>query len=286
MVQLLRTSQDDSNIIKLLLLGSKGGVPMQKFRKEGNIFLFALFYFLFISLIVAIFISLLMMSETYQRVQTASETGARTRALAVNIPLKEQYGIIETFRPSAAEGYIANYKEPDYSFTPSPGYDLAVISPSSDQYKSALTSADTAAKQAVISSITDSLGTNESGSKIVNLKEENICIQVLPLPAGDPITKKATLNFSCSTTINGRTVNITANNVEVYGYNHKINSSGKIKVYNVVFVGVAYEDNHFFYKLLQRLINGDDQSNWNKPPVRGTYAIGYPQIDSCTGSEC
>ncbi|WP_456363848.1 TadE/TadG family type IV pilus assembly protein [Priestia aryabhattai] len=259
---------------------------MKKFRKEGNIILFALFYFLFISLIVAIFISLTLMSETYQRVQTAAETGARTRALSVNIPLKEQYGIIETFRPDSSEGYNPNYKEPEYSFSPTPGYDHPILSPTSSQYKASLASANTAAKQMVISSIEGSLGTNEAGDKIVDLKSENICIQVLPLPAGDSITKRAKLNFTCTATVNGKPVTITANNVEVYGYNHSLNTSGKIKVYNVVFVGVAYEDKHFFYNLLQRLINGEDESKWNDPPVRGTYAIGYPQIDSCTTDEC
>lgn len=260
---------------------------MKKFRKEGQIFLFALFYFLFISLIVAMFISLLMMAETHQRVQTATETGARTRALAVNIPLKEQYGIIESLRPGTSEGYRANYTEPTYSFSPAPGYDQPILSPSSQTYKTALTNANTAAKQALIADLNDSLGENEAGDKIINLRPENICIQVLPLPAGDSVTKRAKLHFTCSvTTPQGDVIDITANNVEVYGYNHPLNNSGEMKVYNVVYVGVVYEDKHLFYNLLQRLVNGEDQSNWNNPPLRGTYAIGYPQIDACTTAEC
>lgn len=260
---------------------------MNQFRKEGSVYLFALFYFLFITLLVAIFLSIILMGETYQRVHTAAEAGARTRALAVNIPLKEQYGIIETLRPDKSEGYTPNYKEPTYSFSPSPGYDTAIISPTSQTYKAALENADTSAKQTVISTLNDSLGKNEAGDKIAELKTENICIQVLPLPAGNSITKKAKLNFSCSvTTPSGKTINVSANNVEVYGYNHNLNKSGKMKVYNVVFVGVVYEDKHFFYNLLQRLVNGQDESNWSDPPVRATYAIAYPQIDDCTSDEC
>lgn len=259
---------------------------MKKFRKEGNIILFSLFYFLFIFLIVAIFISLLLMTESYQRVQTSAENGARARALAVNIPLKEQYGIIETLRDDVSEGYHPNYPEPTYSFSPTPGYDLAVLSPSSSAYKTAVTNANNTAKQVVINNLSDSLGKNEAGDQIAGLKPENICIQVLPLPAGDALTKRAKLNFTCSATVNGRAVNITSNNLEVYGYNHKLNKSGNMKIYNVVFVGVAYEDKHFFYNLLQRMVNGEDQSNWNPPPVRATFAIAYPQIDDCTTDEC
>lgn len=256
---------------------------MKKFRKEGNIMLFALFYFLFISLLVAIFISLLLMAETYQRVQNATETGARTRAIAVNIPLKEQYGIIETLRPDVSNGYNPNYKEPPYSFSPAPGYDQAVLSPSSQNYKTALNNADIAAKQSVIASLNDSLGVNESGDKIASLSPENICIQVLPLPAA----ANSKLNFSCSVTSpSGDIIEISANNVDVYGYNHRLNKGDKIKVYNIVFVGVAYEDKHYFYKLLQRMLNGDDESSWSPPPVRGAYAIAYPQIDGCTTTEC
>ncbi len=227
------------------------------------------------------------MQETHQRVQTATDTGAKTRALAVNIPLKEQYGIIETLRPDESEGYEVNYTEPGYSFSPTPGYDYAILSPLSQSYKSALSNADLTAKQTLITTLSDSLGQNEAGDEIAKIEPENICIQVLPLPAGDSITKRDKLDFSCEvTTPNGDPLEISAENVEVYGYKHNLNNAEHLRVYNVVFVGVAYEDRHFFYNLFQRLTHGDDESNWSDPPIRTTYSIAYPQIDACTADEC
>ncbi|WP_088362458.1 hypothetical protein [Bacillus cereus] len=258
----------------------------KKYRKKGDIFLLSLFYFLFITLIFAIFVSLSLMSETFQRAQNSAETGARTRALAVNVPLKEQYGIVDAFRLPVSEGYKVNYKEPPYSIVPSPGYDLAVLDPASTAYKLAYSNADSAAKHAVIESINSTLGSNEAGKKIIDLKPENICVQVLPLPKGGSITKKDKLDFKCNATVNGKAVTISADNVEVYGTDHNTNNAGNLKVHNVVFVGVAYEDHHFFYKLFQRMAHGEDESNWDAPPVRRVWAIAYPQLDACTGSEC
>lgn len=261
---------------------------MRKFRKEGSIMVMSLFYFLFVALLAAVFIGLVLMNETYNRVQEAVEVGARTRALAVNIPLKEQYGIIETYRNSSSQGYSANYVEPRYSFTPTAAYDYPILDPASDIYRATYVSANDTAKAALIANLATTLGTNEEGESLTNIKEENICVQVLPLPAGNSITGKAKLNFTCTAKVNGVSKTISANNVVVNGYTHPLNNSddNRQRVYNVVFVGVVYEDNNFFYNLIQSIANGSDQSQWGPRPIRAAYAIAYPQIDDCTADDC
>lgn len=249
----------------------------------------SLFYFLFIAILSAIFISLILMNETYNRVQEAVEVGARTRALAVDIHLKEQYGIIETFRNGNSREeipYTPNYVPPEYTL--SPGYDYAILDPNSDIYRRYKELADDTAKEALIANLSSTLGTNEKGEAITNITTDNICVQVLPLPAGNPLTGKASLNFSCKAEINGKKATISANDVTVNGYKHPLNNSddNRQRVYNVAYVGVIYEDNNFFYRLIQRIVHGDDQSKWNPPPLRAAYAIAYPQIDDCTSEDC
>lgn len=258
---------------------------MRKFRKEGSVMLMSLFYFLFVALLAAVFIGLILKNETYHRVQEAVEVAARTRALAVDIPLKEHYGIIETYRDGKeTQKYQTNYIEPDYTKS-IPGYDHQILSPDSDEYKRNKIFAKNTAEQALIANLETTLGNNEKGESILNITKDNICFDVEPLPKGH----KDKLNFYCDVTINGEKKTISANDVIVNGYTHPLNNSddGNQRVYNVVFAGVIYEDkDNFFYRLLETIANGHDESKWGDPPLRAAYAIAYPQIDDCTSDEC
>jgi hypothetical protein len=255
-----------------------------RFRKKGSIILLSLLMIMAVALIAAIFINLSMSYEGLNRVQNAADMGAKLRAQAVDIALKERTGFIETLHDQP--GSYVNDNVPGRSTIPvqEDGYTHSIYRTNSTEYLDAEQDANGITQRAISGYIEDNVGSNTSGDPQIEIKPENVCISVRALPS----STSSTMNFSCSATVNGTTVMVEANNVPVNGTDHPVNiGPDGSKVMNVVFVGIAYEHKHFIYNAIQKVFHGNDVTTWDQPPVRTTWSTAYPQIDACAGNhEC
>lgn len=253
----------------------------KRFRKKGSIILLTLLMIMGIFLISAIFINLSFAYEVMNRMQNAADMGARVRAQAVDIALKERYGYIESLHDGSS-GYPGDNVPDRYTLSETEdGYVNNLYSPVNNKYLNAKLDANDLTKDAIVEYLNANVGINTDGEKQVDIQRENICISVRPLPSGTT----ATMNFSCSATVGTQTVLIEATDVDVNGLDHQINKGPDgMNVMNVVFVGIAYEHKHFIYTGVQRVLHGDNQADWDAPPVRTAWSTAYPQIDACTAN--
>lgn len=277
-----------------------------KQRKKGNIILLGLALLIAFLVLFGIYLNVSMSWESYNRVQTAIEEGAKVRAQAVDMYLKEISGVIEAYHePNAPSGAYGTGQHPDidhHSYLTAVGHVTPYL-PNNEHYQAARRKADTEAKQAILDILNYSLQNTNNGSDILmNFSTRDICIQVKPLPKN--ATDGVFIDFSC-TTENGDTVE--ANNIRVTpvmgskgpfqeGMNRQmifdpdptVTGDELIhEVVNVVFVGASYEHRHFIetlFPLMNRGADADDQID-NVGRKNG-WAIAYPQIDKCFGTHC
>jgi hypothetical protein len=266
-----------------------------KFKKEGNVMIMTLFFAMVILILAAVVFSYLTSVEASRKAAKAAQIVAETRALAIDTHLKERYGYIEILHKSASEGYnyVTNFPvQPEYN-THHQGYDKEIYSPSDVRYIDKRKFADGAAKRAGIAYVDGVTKDAGNDTKILNIKEENICIEVISLP----VAKISNKTLTCGPiTLNGITKTVVMpKTVPIYGSSHPSNIfSGAastdvqniISNYNFVFVLITYQEHTFFYKAIQRFVNGDDPANWTPPPDKTVWSIAYPQIDFCAGGDC
>ena len=258
-------------------------------QKNGNMIYFALAFILLFTTLAGIFINVSSSWEVYNRVQVATEEGAKVRAQAVDIFLKEAAGIVEVIHDVPSVYDPTGGEDVDHGLYTSVVGHTSPHEPTTSEYVQARIRADEGAKDAILSVLDYSLTNNVSGNEILEgFSKDNICIQVKPLPRTDNDGKF--LDFSCTTPL-GETVK--ANNVRVSPVESELNQkvifdpdgvadSGDehiTEVVNVVFVGVAFEHNHFIEGLFKNM-------NINTKAHKKVWAISYPQIDQCFGEFC
>jgi type II secretory pathway pseudopilin PulG len=266
-----------------------------KFKKEGNVIIMTLFFVMIIMILTAVVFSYLTSVEASRKAARAAQIVAETRALAIDTHLKERYGYIEILHKTASEGYTYDTvfpKQPAYN-THQQGYDKEIYSPSDVRYVDKRKFADSAAKRAGIAYIDGVTKDTGNNTKLLNITEENICINVISLP----VAKISDKILTCGPiTLNGVTkTQVMPKTVPIYGSTHPSNIfsgvaatdlQNKISNYNFVFVLITYQEQTFFYKAIQRFVNGDDETTWTPPPDRTVWSIAYPQIDFCSGGDC
>lgn len=265
-----------------------------KFKKKGSVMISMLFSMMVILIVTAVFVSHLTSVESSRMAQKAAQIIAETRALAVDIPLKEQYGYVEVLHDPYT--YATPFPVQPVYDTIVQGYDKAILSPTNPNYELAVTFADDAAKQAGLKYIDGTTSDNGNNTKLLNIEPENICIEVISLP--DEVIEE--MELGCGPITLPGTVDTlvnywgTENEVPVYGSKHRLNGftgatddlQNTIQNYNFVFVMVTYQENTFFYKAIQRFAHGTDETQWSAPPTKSVWAIAYPQADFCTGADC
>ena len=277
------------------------------FKRKGNVILTMLLFVMFIMIIAALFFSFLTSVDASRKAQKAAQIIAETRALAIDVRLKERYGYIEILhKPTPTYVYKTQFPvAPDFNTIQ--GYDNKILSPNDTAYKSAVIFADTSAKEAGISYIDGVTKNNDDGTgntKLLEVKPENICIEVYSLP-DTKISKEKLQCGPITTPSNPATVLpnvILPNDVPIYGSQHRLNGftgtatdiQNDIRNYNYVFVLLTYQEKTFFYEAIQRFAHGEqvpgalpgEDGYWTPPPVKTVWAIAYPQIDFCFGADC
>jgi hypothetical protein len=281
-----------------------------KKRKKGSAILLGLMTLIMIFVLAAVFINIAISYETLNRVQEAVEEGARVRAQAIDVPLKEYAAIVEAFHnpnnyeTNGTSDYDMHYQiqkkfyEENVSGHAEPFNPYGAVVPAAwsssnayempELYMDSVNASDEAAKKIVQTVLNNSLGTNSYGEKMVNIGPENICIDVKPLPSKTstptiPGKPNNVIRFSCETELYGkitedRVVSYQEDNVvKVYDENNQ--QYGEVQVKNVVYVAVVFEYKHMLYKYLENL-------GWHNPPVKKLSAVAYPQVDQCFGTLC
>lgn len=292
----------------------RGGILLFKKIKseEGSVMVFTLLIVMVIAIFFALLILFVNMRSVIENAERAVETVAKTRAQALDIPLKEEYGMIEIIEekreylneskyPFLKSDSFFDEQEEKRSDEPTPGYDQAILERDNDDYKSAVRTADNVAKQTGIRQLEDQfphLKESDDAEGPIVAREDSFCIEVFPLPEEDVIANKdeedaiQEMNLGCEVTLdNGVTAEIKPPNLHINGRDNLLNKpyiseefedsvpeleNKTLQVTNAVFVGFAYRDVHsIFYQALNKYTK--DELN---APVQKVYRIVYPQIDT------
>ena len=262
-----------------------------KKHKKGAIAIYSLFIIIFLLVFSSIMINLTQGMQMATRMNQAAEEGAKVRAQAVDVLLKEQAGIIEIMHSSM--NYTDNVKHSDH--TDVTGHINPQL-PQGNEYQTARQKADDFSRKATVDFVKNSIYKElKSDKRMVSLSEKDICFDFKPLPDGslyedfDPdkadkkeLNKTYKIDFSCITpngdTIKANTVQVSGikgNTVKTADKNGKIET---IKSANVVFVGIRYDYTYF----ISEMMNKFGLSTTKKGQV---WAVAYPQVDKCVRSE-
>lgn len=258
-------------------------------RKKGNVIYFGLAFMILCLTLAGLFLTFSTSWEVFNRVQVAIEEGAKVRAQAVDITLKESVGIIEAFHETPSIYDPTGSQDVDHNEYSNIGGHSISLKPESSTYQAARFRADEGTKEAIIAILNQSLGNNSAGNALLEgYSKDNICIQVKPLPA--TASDGRFMDFNCKTalgeTVEAKNVRVTPvdsdlNTKTIFDPDNKPNTEDEYvtKVVNVVFVGTSYEHNFFLEGFLSNM--GKDYKT-NKT----SWAIAYPQLDSCLGEFC
>ncbi len=261
-------------------------------NEKGNFTIFSVFIILGIVVIVSLFLNLSMTFLNINFSKKALDEATRTRALAVDIPLKEELGVIEVIHTphTGSKGLYSESERPTIDFLGNyiPCNGLQVCGGSvSLQYSTAVNYVEAYAKNTMIDSVNHYIGNDAKKQEpLVKITGKNICFDVQPLPADEDYVE-----FACPLKTNsGKTYTVTKK-VKVKGYNDPelINNfnddtltgnNTKIRVNNVVFGAAVIEPKSMYKSYLYNL--------GYKPEKTETfiYSIAYPQIDKCYGDFC
>lgn len=255
---------------------------LQKGKEEkGSFTIFSLFIILGVLAIAAVFMNVSITYMTVNFSKKAMEETVRTRALAVDIPLKEHEGVVEVIHTPYQQNPTLGYVRPSENFL---GESIPL--PNSGQYVDAANEAEYYAKLTLANSVSKFVGNNIHDKPIVDIDFDNICFDVEPLPENDGY-----IEFACALKDdNGNT--FTARSVQfVKGYNDSLainhfedttfDSSAQrtVRVSNVVFGAAIIEPRSFVVNALGTL-------GVARRPQIALYSIAYPQIDKCYGDFC
>lgn len=243
-----------------------------KKKKKGNMILFSLAVMLFIMCLAALFFNLTMGFEMGARAKKTASEVARVRAQAVDIPLKEQEGIVEVLHPPVGSAYNdPNDKHPEPEF----GH-KKILTPDDASYAEAFHKANKTAEEMGQSLLASQMGKNMSNQDTI--KNPEFCFDFKPLPTtGQKITFECTFKSGNTIKKDLYVSSISENEVVVLTDDKGVERKNTIK--NVVFVGMRYEYRYFFDKFFEQ---------FGTPSTReGTAGVlAYPQLDKCFGALC
>lgn len=286
-----------------------------KKRKEGGMALIGglLALIVALSMLGFFYLNVMVVYETLNRSVNAVEEGARVRAQAVDIPLKETYGFVESFHrykyqihDNLMDGGGETINEfIDVSrnqFETQPGHTFLA---NDFEYDESFNYANKVTKEAIIDYIYDRVGNNahtggENEQRMISLEPDNICIDVQPIPRelGRSPDTRDRVEFSCDLVMPDGTPNagqiktvyhvldrvpVETNERYVTVVKYDMDQDGtpdmerEYRVKNVVFVAAAVRYDPFIINLLE---NEDNQYEVNQAKI--VKATAFPHVDECT----
>lgn len=274
-------------------------------RKKGGLAIIGSGLVLISSLVMLgfLFINMYMVYETLNRAVDATDEGARIRAQAVDIPLKESYGIVEAFhnygdQPTIDNIALSNWRINDVqygsreNFPSLPGH-IKIQKAGTPEYRAQYEYANAVAKQVVVDYVNTHTGNNANQKRpLLSIAEENICVDVQPIPI-EGASRSEIINFSCTLKLPGggdetvtysQRIPVETNKRYVTNVRYYDDASGeyhKAKEYhvkNVVFVAAAYQYQPFVVDLFDRFIDG----GYGAPTPKVLTSVAFPQVDECT----
>lgn len=233
-------------------------------RKKANVIVLGLFTLVGIFFLTLVFLNIIVSAGTVQRIMYATQEGAKLRATAVDIRLKEQEGLVEMFHGPYERN--ANLDIEHDSITRQEGH-KEIYPPGTNEYDEKVEYANQIAIKGAIDTVNTYFGKNIEGEQMTNAKEDNFCLDIQPIPedAGEII-------FHCSTTAGNDDFDFTYKYVMTRADAHKFK---ELKVKNAVMFATSIEYTHFFQKYLL------DFGLLEKPKF-AHYEIAFPEVDVCT----
>lgn len=250
-------------------------------NEKGSFTIFSLFIIIAIIAIVAVFINVSMTYMTISSAKKSLEESTRTRALAVDVVLKEHAGVIEVMHTPYEGNPNMAYSNPSVDL-----FDNTLPQPGSTNYVEAVEEAEYFAKMAMSSAVSGLSRDGLDGETLVELSFDNICFDVKPLPEDDGYVQ-----FACALKDEQGNVFTVKSLQLVKGYNDSLDinhfedttlqesAERDINVSNVVFGAAMIEPKSFIVRALSSL-------GVAKDPQITIYSVAYPQIDECYGEFC
>lgn len=260
-------------------------------NEKGNFTVFTLFIIVGIVILAGLFINVSITFLNINFSKKALDEATRSRAMAVDIPLKEEIGVIEVIH-SPHTGSKGLYKETERPTVDYLGKDIPCNGTQvcggyvSTEYADAVNYAEIYAKNNMIDSVNNYIGNSVKDQPLVSITPKNICFDVQPLPKDEDYVE-----FACPIKTNsGKTYTVTKK-VKVKGYNDPellnnfnddtlTGNNTKVRVNNVVFGAAVIEPIEKYRSYLYRLGFKPDKTE------TFIYSIAYPQIDKCYGDFC
>jgi len=271
----------------------KGGGYMKYISNEkGNFTIFSVFIILGIVVLTSLFLNLGMTFLNINFSKKALDEAVRSRAMAVDVPLKEELGVVEVIHTphTGSNGLYSASQRPTVDFLGNyiPCNGVAICGGHvSLEYSSAVNYAETFAKNTMIDSVNNYIGNDAKNQEpLIKLTPKNICFDIEPLPKDEDYVE-----FACPLKTNSGKVYTITKKVKVKGYNSPdlINSfndntltgnNTKVRVNNVVFGAAVIEPKSQYKSYLYNLGYSPEKTE------TFLYSVAYPQIDKCYGDFC
>lgn len=292
-----------------------------KKRKKGGVAIIGgtLLLILALTMLAFIFINIFMVYETLNRAIDAVEEGARIRAQAIDMPLKESYGLVESFHKYGGSSkdnisltddlivslgnVLKDVNASDYQdrtdFVSIPGH--IKITPayyhSNTQYKQLVDNADEEGKAAIVNYVNYTIGMNANNNRrLLSVHEDNICFDVQPIPIAHDFNAPGELvdvTFSCELYIPGKgwetvteTRKIPNEKAERYVtvIQTDINGDGEyddIRHYQVKNVVFVAAAVEYDAFMINLFDNIIENFEYMQPDPKIITHIAFPQVDDC-----
>lgn len=237
---------------------------MKKRQKKGNILLLFLVVFMAMTILAAVFLNVAASYAVVNRIMFATGEGAKMRAQAVDIRLKEQEGIVEAFHHEY-DSSLAELDKFHDDLEQADGHEI-LYHPTDTEYQEKAEYADEAAKNAAIAVLKSSLQNNVDGTPLVDPQPENFCMDVQPIPA-----KGSEMKFHCTAWLNGQEYE--------FSYTYILSAEEKfqykeLEVKNAVFFASVVGYQNFIH-------NGLTALGLKINPNFKYWEVAFPQVDSC-----
>lgn len=264
-----------------------------KEEEKGSFTAFAILLLFGLIIIAIIFLNIANTWLTVNFAKRSLDEATRTRALAIDVPLKEYTGVIEVmhYPHKTNEVFpVIGQVRPVFSSSLT---NLEILDVNSERYKNTVKYVEEVAKDNMISALNSYIGNNFSDRKIIEISRENICFDVRPLKS----TVQNNVQFRCALyspedNYGGvKTLKtVTSNPTTLPGFAEPQNEGKLFKINPINTNQAIYASNAVFgaaiIKPRSLFTAGMEKIGFVDQPEIVIYSIAYPQITDCFGPDC
>lgn len=243
-------------------------------KEKGIVSVFLMFVLVGLMALMGLMINVMLTTATISHAKSALKEAVEFRAEAIDIPLKEEVGIIEVMNfphTGTNTGYVRPTRD-----------SLGKVIPptTSSSYEQVVNESIILSKVRFLDSMKNFVGTNIYGTDMLPIEMDNICFDVRPLPQYD-----GEITFSCPLKDYEGNIKTVEYTVFVRGYEDIVNSfddehaGEELYISNAVFGAAIIKPNSI-------VVRGIAALGARSLGEQVIYSVAYPQIDTCYGEFC